>query len=105
VLALSALEAGTQHTAYNLSVFEAVFQFHLYLYLVSFFRGYDVRVLPEFPTRNGEIDLLIRYAEQLFGLELKSFANQLSRQKFAEQTFASKAISKPSNRQPNMGKS
>ncbi len=62
----------------DLRVFEAVFHFHLYLYLVSFFRGYEVRVLPEFPTGNGEIDLLIRYAGQLFGLELKSFANQRS---------------------------
>ncbi len=57
---------------------EAVFQFHLYLYLVSFFRGYQVQIIPEFPTRNGAIDFLIRYAGQLFGLELKSFANQAS---------------------------
>jgi len=60
----------------DLRVFEAVFQFHLYLYLVSFFNGYEVQVVPEFPTGNGEIDLLMRYAGQLFGLELKSFANQ-----------------------------
>ncbi|MEN8215473.1 MAG: AAA-like domain-containing protein [Pseudomonadota bacterium] len=62
----------------DLRIPEAIFQFHLYLYLDSFFRGYDVRVLPEFPTGNGAIDLLIRYAGQLFGLELKSFANQRS---------------------------
>jgi predicted type IV restriction endonuclease len=43
---------------------------------VSFFRGYEVQVVPEFPTGNGAIDLIIRYAGQLFGLELKSFANQ-----------------------------
>ncbi|WP_069470594.1 AAA-like domain-containing protein [Candidatus Marithrix sp. Canyon 246] len=60
----------------DLRVFEAVFQFHLYLYLVSFFNGYEVQVVPEFPTGNGAIDLLMRYAGQLFGLELKSFANQ-----------------------------
>jgi hypothetical protein len=57
-------------------VFEAVFHFHFYVYLDSFFRGYNVRVIPEFPTGNGEIDLLLRYAGQIFGLELKSFANQ-----------------------------
>lgn len=62
----------------DLRVYEAIFHFHFYLYLVSFFRGYEVRVLPEFPTGNGAIDLLIRYAGQLFGLELKSFANQQS---------------------------
>ena len=60
----------------DLRVFEAVFQFHLYLYLVNFFCNYGVQVVPEFPTGNGAIDLLIRYAGQLFGLELKSFANQ-----------------------------
>jgi hypothetical protein len=60
----------------DLRVFEAVFQFHLYLYLVNFFHGYEVQIVPEFPTGNGAIDLLIRYAGQLFGLELKSFANQ-----------------------------
>ena len=41
----------------DLRVFEAVFQFHLYLYLVSFFRNYGVQVVPEFPTGNGAIDL------------------------------------------------
>ncbi|MDM8563699.1 hypothetical protein QUF54_10130, partial [Candidatus Marithioploca araucensis] len=60
----------------DLRVFEAVFQFHLYLYLVNFFCNYGVQVVPEIPTGNGAIDLLIRYAGQLFGLELKSFANQ-----------------------------
>jgi hypothetical protein len=60
----------------DLRVFEAVFQFHLYFYLVNFFNGYEVQIVPEFPTGNGAIDLLIRYAGQLFGLELKSFANQ-----------------------------
>jgi len=78
----------------DLRVFEAVFHFHFYLYLVSFFRGYDVRILPEFnvassvtsfPTGNGAIDLLIRYAGQLFGLELKSFANQRSYQQALKQ--------------------
>jgi hypothetical protein len=69
----------------DLRVFEAVFHFHLYLYLVSFFRGYEVQIVPEFPTGNGAIDFLIRYAEQLFGLELKSFANQVSYRKAIKQ--------------------
>jgi hypothetical protein len=60
----------------DLRVYEAVFQFHLYVYLTSFLRSYDSQVQPEFPTGNGQIDLLIRHAGQLFGLELKSFANQ-----------------------------
>jgi len=65
----------------DLRVYEVVFQFHLYLYLVSFLRDYDAQVFPEFPTGNGAIDLLIRQAGQLFGLELKSFANQPSYRK------------------------
>jgi hypothetical protein len=70
----------------DLRVFEAVFQFHLYLYLVSFFHGYEVQIVPEFPTGNGAIDLLIRYAGQLFGLELKSFANRASYRQALTQT-------------------
>ncbi len=60
----------------DLRVYEAVFHFHFYSYLTSFFRVYEGQVQPEFPTGNGSIDLLIRYAGQLFGLELKSFSNQ-----------------------------
>jgi hypothetical protein len=69
----------------DLRVYEAVFQFHLYRYLVSFFANYEAQVHPEFPTGNGQIDLLIRYAGQLFGLELKSFANQHSYQQALKQ--------------------
>ncbi|OQY56277.1 MAG: hypothetical protein DRR08_02540 [Candidatus Parabeggiatoa sp. nov. 2] len=58
----------------DLRVYEAVF--HLYLYLTRFLRNYKAQVQPEFPTGNGSIDLLIRHAGQLFGLELKSFADQ-----------------------------
>jgi len=60
----------------DLRVYEAVFHFHLYLYLTSFFNSYEAQIQPEFPTGNGSIDLLIRHAGQLFGLELKSFANK-----------------------------
>ncbi len=60
----------------DLRVYEAVFHFHFYLYLSGFLRHYEAQVQPEFPTGNGTIDVLIRYAGQLFGLELKSFADQ-----------------------------
>ncbi|MCP4698440.1 MAG: hypothetical protein GY862_16555, partial [Gammaproteobacteria bacterium] len=42
----------------DLRVYEAVFHFHLYLYLTAFLRHYDSQVQPEFPTGNGQIDLL-----------------------------------------------
>jgi len=69
----------------DLRVYEAVFHFHFYLYLVSFLRSYEAQIHPEFPTGNGQIDLLIRYAGQLFGLELKSFADQRSYRQALEQ--------------------
>jgi hypothetical protein len=50
----------------DLRVYEAVFHFHFYLYLTRFFRNRKAQVQPEFPTGNGSIDLLIRYAGQLF---------------------------------------
>jgi len=60
----------------DLRVYEAVFHFHFYLYLTNFLSDYEAaQVQPEFPTGNGKIDLLIRHAGQLFGLELKSFAS------------------------------
>ena len=34
------------------------------------------RVYPEFPTGNGKIDLLIRYAGREHGVEVKSFSNR-----------------------------
>jgi len=60
----------------DLRLYEAVFHFHLYSYLENFLQSYEAQVQPEFPMGNGAIDLLIRHAGQLFGLELKSFANQ-----------------------------
>ncbi len=62
----------------DLRVYEAVFHFHIYLYLTRFLSSYKAQVQPEFPTGNGQIDLLIRHGGQLFGLELKSFADQRS---------------------------
>ena len=58
-----------------------MFHFNLYFYLTSFLNSYDAIVQPEFPTGNGQIDLLIRHAGQLFGLELKSFASQAAYRK------------------------
>lgn len=57
-------------------IFEAVYHFNFFAYLREFMRSYDSQVIPEFPTGNGKIDLLIQHAGQLYGLELKSFVNQ-----------------------------
>ncbi|QTA87566.1 AAA-like domain-containing protein [Desulfonema magnum] len=60
----------------DLSVFEAVFHFNLYEYLNRFLANTDAKVWPEFPTGNGVIDLIIRYAGETYGLELKSFTHE-----------------------------
>lgn len=60
----------------DLRVYEAVFHFNLFAYLHEFLRERGARVFPEFPTGNGKIDLLIRYQNTLYGIELKSFTHQ-----------------------------
>ena len=46
------------------------------MYLSQLVITYGGQILPEFPTGNGKIDLLIRYADTIYGLEVKSFVNQ-----------------------------
>ncbi|MCP5049037.1 MAG: hypothetical protein GY940_17840 [bacterium] len=60
----------------DMRLYEAVFHFNLYAYLDELLRGGNVRVYPEFPTGNGKIDLLIRYNNITYGIELKSFTDQ-----------------------------
>ncbi len=62
--------------ATDLRVFEAVYHFNLYMYLSRFLEPYRSKVYPEFPTGNGQIDLLIRHGQRRYGLELKSFTTQ-----------------------------
>ncbi|MFZ4663115.1 MAG: AAA-like domain-containing protein [Caldilineaceae bacterium] len=62
--------------ATDLRIFEAVYHFNLYLYLMRFVESYASQVFPEFPTGNGKVDLLIRHAGQLYALEVKSFGGQ-----------------------------
>ncbi len=63
----------------DLRVYEAVYHFNLYAYLQAFFRQWGSgRVLPEFPTGNGQIDLLISYQDRMYGVEVKSFQNEHS---------------------------
>jgi hypothetical protein len=59
----------------DLRPFEAVYHFNLYRYLCDFLDGRGGRVLPEFPTGNGKLDLLIRYAGRVYGLEVKSYVD------------------------------
>jgi hypothetical protein len=56
-------------------IYEAVYHFNLYMYLARVLASYGSQVTPEFPTGNGKVDLIIRHANQRYGLEVKSFAN------------------------------
>jgi len=64
----------------DLRIYEAVYHFNLYMYLVTFLRNRQGRVYPEFPTGNGKIDLIIQYANQMYGLELKSYSSEFAYQ-------------------------
>ncbi|MCP4150844.1 MAG: AAA family ATPase [bacterium] len=66
-------------------IFEAVYHFNLYSYLHSFLKRSGGLVLPEFPTGNGQIDLVIDYADKIHGLELKSFSNERDYQRGLKQ--------------------
>ncbi len=59
----------------DMRIYEAIFHFNLFAYLNEFLKTPGGRIVPEFPTGNGKIDLIIRYANQIYGLELKSFTN------------------------------
>ena len=59
----------------DLRIFEAVYHFNLYMFLFEFLHSLKARVYPEFPTGNGQIDILIKHKERSYGVELKSFTN------------------------------
>jgi hypothetical protein len=54
-------------------LYEAVYHFSLYRYLYDLLKKRGVEVIPEFPTGNGKIDLILKYKERVYALELKSF--------------------------------
>ena len=69
----------------DLRVCEAVYHFNLYMYLDKFMRQHGGQIWPEFPTGNGKIDLIIRYAGQVYGIEVKSFSTDHQYKKALEQ--------------------
>lgn len=60
----------------DLRVYEAVFHFNLYSFLDRLLRSDKNQVLPEFPTGNGKVDLLVRYNDHSYAIELKSFTHR-----------------------------
>ena len=69
----------------DLRVFEAVHHFVLYAFLERFLQPRGGRVIPEFPTGNGKIDLLVRCAGRTYGIELKSFTDASGYRRALEQ--------------------
>jgi hypothetical protein len=60
----------------DLRIFEAVFHFILYRYVCDFLGTRCAQVWPEFPTGNGKVDILIKYAERIYALEVKSYTDE-----------------------------
>ncbi|CAN2040516.1 hypothetical protein GMMP15_1830011 [Candidatus Magnetomoraceae bacterium gMMP-15] len=60
----------------DLRIFEAVYHFNLYMYLYNFLTPQKAKIWPEFPTGNGKIDIIIKYSDQIYGIELKSYINE-----------------------------
>jgi len=58
----------------DLKICEATFHFILYGWLHQFLYK-KANVIPEFPTGNGKIDILIKLSNTTFGLEIKSFTD------------------------------
>jgi hypothetical protein len=60
----------------DMRIYEAVFHFNLYKYLSDFLESFKGEIYPEFPTGNGKIDLIVKYAGNIYGIELKTFKNK-----------------------------
>jgi hypothetical protein len=60
----------------DLRLYETVYHFCLYRFLCDFLGTGRASVYPEFPTGNGQIDLLIKHENTRYGLELKSYTNE-----------------------------
>ncbi len=60
----------------DMRIFEAVFHFNLYEYLVRFFESYQTEIWPEFPTGNGKVDIMVKHGGKLHALELKSYRDK-----------------------------
>jgi len=69
----------------DLRIFEAVYHFHIYMYLYRFLEPHGAEVWPEFPTGNGQMDIFVRFADKTYGLEIKSFVSQREYQRGLEQ--------------------
>jgi hypothetical protein len=69
----------------DLRIYEAIYHFNLFRYLYDLLRSWEVEVIPQFPTGNGKVDLILKYREKIYALELKSFKDMSGLNKAMEQ--------------------
>ena len=69
----------------DLRIYEAVYHFALYRYLCDFLESGRTQVWPEFPTGNGQVDIFIKYAGQIYAMELKSWRSETGYREALEQ--------------------
>jgi hypothetical protein len=69
----------------DMKIFEAIYHFNIYRYLYDLLKKRGVEVLPEFPTGNGKIDLILKYRDKVYALELKSFKDMYDFRRGIEQ--------------------
>ena len=72
----------------DLKIYEAVYHFNLYRYLFDLLKARGVEVIPHFPTGNGKIDLILKYRQKIYALELKSFKDMYTFEKGIGQAAA-----------------
>jgi hypothetical protein len=72
----------------DLKIYEAIYHFNLFRYLYDLLKTRGVEIIPQFPTGNGKIDLILKYREQIYALELKSFKNMYTFEKGIDQAAA-----------------
>jgi hypothetical protein len=61
----------------DLRIFEAIFHFNIYMYFFKLIENKGGSVYPEFPTGNGKIDIVIKYKDKIYGIELKTFTDDV----------------------------
>ncbi|HLP60845.1 MAG TPA: AAA-like domain-containing protein [Candidatus Deferrimicrobium sp.] len=69
----------------DMRIYEAIYHFNLFRYLYDLLKKRGVEVIPEFPTGNGKIDLILKYRKKTYALELKSFSDMYAFEKGIEQ--------------------
>jgi hypothetical protein len=69
----------------DMKIYEAIYHFNLFRYLYDLLKSRGVEVVPQFPTGNDKIDLILKYRGQIHALELKSFKDMYAHEKGIEQ--------------------